>query len=168
MQLSFLLLAWCTQLISSRPTVESQAGATLSSGSVITGVVDANYSSVRQFLGIPYAEPPLGDLRWEPPRANQLPATLNATTLGRSCTQFVTKIPNAHNTVVPEHTIADANSTGEDCLTLSVWTPENATNLPVLIFFYGGGWYMGGQNTPYQIPTQWVQRTKDLIVVVPK
>jgi carboxylesterase type B len=67
-----------------------------------------------------------------------------------------------------ELNIADVNSSGEDCLTLSVWTPQHAQRLPVIVFFYGGGWYTGGQNTPYQIPTQWVQRTKDLIVVVLK
>ncbi|KAF2690730.1 carboxylesterase [Lentithecium fluviatile CBS 122367] len=167
MRPSFLLYALCIQLTSSRAIVASQAVVTLSSGTVVNGFVDRNYSSVRQFLGLPYAEPPLGDLRWEPPRANKLPATIKATTLGRSCTQFSGKIPTAHNTVVPEHTIADANNTGEDCLTLSVWAPQNAKNLPTIVYFYGGGWYMGGQNTPYQIPTQWVQRTRDLIIVVP-
>lgn len=37
--------------------------------------------------------------------------------------------------------------------------------VPVLIFFFGGGWNMGGEDVPYQIPTQWVDRTPDHIVV---
>lgn len=135
---------------------------------LINGLVEEKYTSVRQFLGIPYALPPLGDLRFEAPRANRLPRSVQARTLGRSCTQFSTTVPNIYNLDVPEYNIADINSTGEDCLTLSVWTPKEARRLPVLVFFYGGGWYAGGQNTPYTIPTQWVQRTKDLIVVVPK
>jgi cholinesterase len=140
----------------------------LDGGSVIHGVVEHAYPSVRQFLGIPYAQPPVEELRWEAPQALQLPQSVNATALGRSCTQFLATIPSVANQDVLEFNIQDANSTGEDCLTLSVWTPQHAKGLPVLVFIYGGGWYWGGQNEPYQIPTQWVQRTKDLIVVVPK
>ena len=77
-------------------------------------------------------------------------------------------IPNIVNRDVLEYNIRDTNATGEDCLTLSVWAPGRARKLPVIVFFYGGGWYTWGQDTPYLIPTQWVQRTKDLIVVVPK
>lgn len=120
------------------------------------------------FLGIPYAQPPVENLRWEAPRTNQLHGTVNATRYGISCTQFASTATNVYNRDVLEFKIADFNRTREDCLTLSVWTPRHARNLPVLIFFYGGDWYTGGQDTPYQIPAQWVQRTKDLIVVVPK
>ncbi|KAF2111296.1 carboxylesteras-like protein [Lophiotrema nucula] len=144
-----------------------QPEVTLCEGPVVKGVVDRNYTAVRQFLGIPYAQPPIGELRWEAPRANQLPPSVNATAYGTSCTQPNVILPNVFNTFLPEYNIADTNTTGEDCLTLSVWTPERARKLPVLVHFYGGGWYTGGQDTPYLIPTQWVQRTKDLIVVVP-
>jgi cholinesterase len=139
MRATFLLLASYSQLIRSRATTALPLAAevALSTGTVINGVVDRNYSSVRQFLGIPYAEPPLGKLRFEPPRPNQLPATLNATTIGKSCTQFTNKLsPNED----PEYSIADRGHTGEDCLTLSVWAPQGATSLPVLVYFYGGGW----------------------------
>lgn len=136
--------------------------------SKVKGVIEPDYPSVRQFLGIPYAKPPVGELRWEAPQVKDLPPAVNATAYGRSCSQFVTTVPNMFNTDVLEYNIADANSTGEDCLTLSVWTPQRARKLPVIVFFYGGGWYAGGQNAPYLIPTQWVQRVKDLIVVVPK
>lgn len=81
---------------------------------------------------------------------------------------------------------------GEDCLTISVWTPVSAgwdrvgghgwqegqggpdcgpdghtgnEGLPVMMFFYGGGWQTGGEDVPYQIPTQWVQRTQNLVVM---
>ncbi|KAF2445006.1 carboxylesterase [Karstenula rhodostoma CBS 690.94] len=139
---------------------------TLPCGTLVNGLVDANLSSVRQFLGIRYAQPPVGDLRWEPPLANKLSSPVNATAYGRSCTQPEPLTPNLENTDIPELAIQNKD-TGEDCLTLSLWTPTNATKLPVVIFFYGGGWYTGGQDVPYTIPTQWVQRTKDLIVVKP-
>lgn len=141
---------------------------TLPGGTVVSGVIDQNSSTVRQFLGIPYARPPVGALRWEPPHVNRLPASVNATAFGRSCTQFRDASANLFTRDVFEFNIPNANATGEDCLTLSIWTPQRAERLPVIVFFYGGGWYSGGQEVPYQNPTQWVQRTKDLIVVVPK
>jgi cholinesterase len=139
MQPFLLLLAWHSQLVSSRATraIPLTAEVSISTGTVVTGLVDSTFSSVRQFLGIPYAEPPLGELRFEPPRANKLPVAVNATTIGKSCTQFTNKLsPNED----PEYSIADGGHTGEDCLTLSVWAPQDATNLPVLVYFYGGGW----------------------------
>ncbi|KAF1974712.1 carboxylesterase [Bimuria novae-zelandiae CBS 107.79] len=138
----------------------------LPSGAIVNGLIDANFSSVRQFLGIPFAQPPIGDLRWEPPLANNLSSPVNASAYGKSCPQFEPTVPNIENTDVPQFQVQNKDS-GEDCLTLSIWTPSNATQLPVVIFFYGGGWYTGGQDVPYMIPTPWVQRTKDLIVVKP-
>ncbi|KAJ4413451.1 hypothetical protein N0V82_008525 [Gnomoniopsis sp. IMI 355080] len=73
---------------------------------------------------------------------------------------------------VLEFNLQGINTTGamsEDCLTLSVWAPNtNGTArslLPVLIFIYGGGFTTGGQDVPYQIPAQWVNRTPDHLVV---
>lgn len=140
---------------------------TLPCGALVNGLIDANSTSVRQFLGIPFAQPPIGELRWEPPLTYKYSSPVNATAYGRSCTQFEPLTPNLGNTILTEYTIQN-KVTGEDCLSLSLWTPTNATKLPVVIFFYGGGWYTGGQDVPYTIPTQWVQRTKDLIVVQPK
>jgi carboxylesterase type B len=56
----------------------------------------------------------------------------------------------------------------EDCLTLSIWAPRHHTTeeaLPVLIFFYGGAFLLGGTDVPYQLPQQWIQRTQSHIVV---
>ena len=166
----FALCAWLaiSSAISGNNSLPSQPKATLPSGPVISGVVQNKYPSVRQFLGIPYAQPPTVDLRWEAPKAISLPSSINATAHGRPCTQFVATTPNAFNLDVPEYNVQNINTTGEDCLTLSIWAPQNATNLPVVVFLYGGGWYTGGDNIAYQIPTQWVQRTKGLIVVIPK
>ena len=163
-------LAWLVSAIGHSEGGEFpfQPKVLLHGGSVVSGIIDHDYPAVSQFLGIPYAQPPIGELRWEVPPANHLPRFVNATALGKSCTQFYSTPPNIFNEDLPEYDIADVNSTREDCLTLSIWTPRRAHNLPVIIFFYGGGWYAGGQDTPYSIPTQWVQRTNDLVLIVPK
>jgi cholinesterase len=173
MQSSLLILilwVWFTNAgrVFERNVFQDQPKVKLYGGSIINGVVDRDYASVRQFLGIPYAQPPVGDLRWEAPQTISLPNSVDAITYGRPCTQFLTTVPNVFNTDIFEFNVKNLNITGEDCLTLSVWTPEVAKNLPVVVFFYGGGWYTGGQDIPYQLPTQWIQRTKDLVVVVPK
>jgi cholinesterase len=145
-----------------------QPTVTLSCEASIRGLIEDTYPSVRQFLGIPYAQPPIKGLRWEAPIANQLPPSVNATVYGRSCTQPQVTVQTVFTEDVREFNVPGAATSGEDCLTLSVWTPEKAEDLPVLVFFTGGGWYTGGQNIPYQIPTQWIERTKDLVIVVPK
>ncbi|KAJ6528103.1 Alpha/Beta hydrolase protein, partial [Mycena capillaripes] len=55
----------------------------------------------------------------------------------------------------------------EDCLTLNIWAPTHphGTSLPVLVWFFGGGFVTGGANSLYYNPTQWVQRTQAHIVV---
>jgi len=168
--LLLLLCGWPTigSRIPKHQSLPHQPKVTLSGGSLVTGVIEHKYSSIRQFLGIPYAQPPVGALRWEAPRANRLPSSVNATTYGRTCTQFLGTTANLFTRDVLEFNIRNDNTTGEDCLTLSVWTPQHAKSLPVIVFFYGGGWYTGGQDIPYQIPTQWVQRTENLVVVVLK
>lgn len=83
----------------------------------------------REFLGIPYAAPPVGSLRFAPP-APAVPwgATLDATNYPPGCAQLPTL---ANNNVRTEN---------EDCLYLNVWAPDPApiTPLPVMIWIHGG------------------------------
>jgi len=82
------------------------------------------------YLGIPYAAPPVGPLRWRPPSPAACRAsTLEATTFGKVCPQ-----------VAAMGAIGD-----EDCLTLNVWAPEAppAAPQPVLVFLHGGGNHSG-------------------------
>lgn len=140
----------------------------------INGKVDPALPNVHQYLGIPYAVPPTGERRWTAPQLlNEPESEVQATRLPPSCLQYLdTHLPNPLLENVLEFNIQGLNETGaisEDCLTLSVWAPASTKTspegVPVLIFIYGGGFGVGGQDVPYQIPAQWVDRTPDHIVV---
>lgn len=149
----------------------------------VQGKIDPRFPNVRQFLGIPYAQPPVGDLRWKAPESLSQPdAQIEATELPPSCNQFLSSTGGSLYTEdVLQFNLQGLNRTGstsEDCLTASVWTPasqkhgyggrrhsEEDTNLPVLIYIYGGGFSTGGEDVPYQIPTQWVNRSPNHVVV---
>jgi para-nitrobenzyl esterase len=91
---------------------------------------------VRAFLGIPYAAPPVGDLRWKPPvPAAKWEGVKQATDFGPRCMQ---------DRVFSDMVFRDPGQS-EDCLSLNVWTPaKNASaKLPVMVWIYGGG-FVGG------------------------
>ncbi|KAF4309207.1 putative chlorogenic acid esterase precursor protein [Botryosphaeria dothidea] len=155
----------------------------LANGIELHGKTNATRSpSVAQYLGIPYAAPPTGSRRWAAPEpfASLYDTTVvNATALPRSCWQYVSVQPGILRTDAPEFMIGGAGMS-EDCLTASVWAPasavknvtegvevgEDGKGLPVLIWFYGGGFATGGTDVPYQIPDTWVERSGEHIVVV--
>lgn len=90
------------------------------------------------FKGIPFAAPPLGPLRWQPP---QPPAswtgTLNATSFGPGCVQKCEEPKGICPTVI-----------SEDCLYLNVWTPFPVEkSLPVMVFFPGGNYRQDAAST---------------------
>ena len=87
-------------------------------------------NGVDEWLGIPYAAPPVGDLRWQPP---QPPAPWTAT---RQATGFGTSCLSPSNP-----------GSGEDCLFVNVWSPaDGSTGLPVLVHIHGGGFFGGSGN----------------------
>ena len=180
---SFFLLAFSPFLLSAitaHGLATNQLKVQTSSGK-IAGIIEEAQPNVRQFLGIPYAQSPLNELRWEPPRAlpkNASTTTIEATKLPPSCQQFLSRTGTSiYIDSVLQFNLQGLNTTGavsEDCLTLSVWTPtlsfkssahSHSKLLPVLIFIYGGAFQGGGQDVSYQLPPQWVQRTQDHIVV---
>ena len=159
--------------------VHEQQGLTIPTTSGrIHGKIDPTLPNVRQFLGVPYAAPPLGHLRFAlPQKLYQPDIQIQATELPPSCIQYQSKHKNSFgNQDVLQFFPAGLNHTGpisEDCLTLSIWAPAHAPTsdpdltdgVPVVIFSYGGGYQLGGENVPYQIPAQWVNRTPDHIVL---
>lgn len=140
---------------------------TTTSGS-LQPLVEPDFPDVDQFLGIPFAQPPLGDLRFAPPQtykptANQI---FQATTLPPGCPQIVNQQPVTIFDVY-EPGLNFYGPTSEDCLKLNVYRPRerSAEPLPVLIFVYGGGFVSGAANKTFSIPTPWVQAKQNLVVV---
>jgi para-nitrobenzyl esterase len=91
--------------------------------------------SVHAFLGIPYAMPPVGDLRWKPPvPVAKWSGVKKATDFGSHCMQ---------GPVYGDMVFRDPGGS-EDCLTLNVWVPANSSKkLPVMVWIYGGGFVAG-------------------------
>lgn len=108
-------------------------------------------SSVAEFLGIPYAEPPLGDLRFAAPGSIARNGTFEASEFGFGCPAFSSPpasypgmTPQAQDIMASFASVRGATGPqGEDCLTLNIWTKgnggsEDAPGKPVVIFIHGG------------------------------
>ena len=106
-------------------------------------------SGVRAFKGIPFAAPPLGDLRWkEPQPPARWEGVRKADTFGNVCVQpsQSKRVPN--NVAVD---LPDSPKPSEDCLYLNVWTSANRANvkLPVMFWIYGGAYTEGAGSSPH-------------------
>ncbi len=91
---------------------------------------------VEHFFGIPYAQPPVGDMRWTPPRpAGDWNGVRDATSYGSACPQSAG--------------LDSVRTEDEDCLFVNVQRPEGTTaqdKLPVLVYVHGGSWETGSGN----------------------
>lgn len=106
-------------------------------------------AGITVFKGIPFAAPPVGELRWKQPQAPQAwQGVREANEYGHVCVQ------NPAPQRFPPNAATDSeNFTGmsEDCLTLNIWTPAKAAGekLPVMVWLYGGAYTEGGGNAPF-------------------
>ena len=102
-----------------------------------TGRLMSPSTAVRSYFGIPYAAPPVGDLRWKPPQpAAQWSEVKLADTPGPACIQPA----RAPRSLFPD----PFEQKSEDCLYLNVWTTaDQGDNHPVMVWFHGGGWNTG-------------------------
>jgi carboxylesterase type B len=136
---------------------------------IYTGLVNSTTApDVNQWLGIPYARPPLGSLRFMPPEKAPHYGTADAKVYKPICTQNTgSKAGNVYWGLVPEFQNTDPES--EDCLYLNIWAPrklvEKKAHVPVIIYVAGGGFKEGGGHAEYLVPDQWIQRAQTHIVV---
>jgi len=104
-------------------------------------------SAVRAFQGIPYAAPPVGDLRWKAPEpAKAWKGELDATKYGHHCAQN-----HVFDDMVFQDSTTPTDTGSEDCLTLNVYTPVSVkagAKLPVMFWIHGGGYSGGGSSEP--------------------
>jgi para-nitrobenzyl esterase len=145
--LAAVLVAATTSGAGAAPVPESVSGPVVATeDGLVQGVAT---STTDKFLGVPYAAPPVGALRWQPPqRPARWQGIRQTTTFGAHCPQPGTPFGKA--------------STSEDCLFLNVFTPSHPHGpLPVMLWIHGGA-LVTGESDDYD-PTNLV---RDGVVVV--
>lgn len=124
-----LVVGWAQARLTAQATatmVSTESAVTVTGGQ-IRGIASDGNPNIIAFKGVPFAAPPVGELRWRPP-APVVPWTSirQAATNGSAC---------------PQRGPAPQN---EDCLYLNVWAPRTAAKpLPVMVWIHGGGFRLG-------------------------
>jgi para-nitrobenzyl esterase len=141
-----VLCVLVTSLGSAAPVVATAAGD-------VRGVA----GDVLVFRGIPYAAPPVGDLRWRPPQpVVPWQGVREATEFSASCPQ-----PDR-----PDRRLPEIRNTDEDCLYLNVWTPGLApAKRPVMVWIHGGGMTIGSGSSGIYDGSNLVERGVVLVTI---
>ena len=123
-----------------KPNVPEPTTSRLTTEGEYVGFMDLN--GARAWLGIPFAAPPLDDLRWVAPQPPERHAGIKqALTFGDPCVQFA-------NPTLREHDETVVGVVGsEDCLYLNIWSPPNSIDAPVMFWIHGGGNSVGEAGT---------------------
>ncbi|KNC54724.1 cAMP-regulated D2 protein [Thecamonas trahens ATCC 50062] len=143
--LALAAVAFAASAVGETVTIDTPAGP-------ITGIRDIN---VNQFLGVPYAEPPVGDLRWAPPVPKAVGA-INATAFQPGCPQKCELPPGTCPEVM-----------AEDCLYLDLFVPfwaKPTSKLAVMVFLPGGRFEQGGIPTSLYSGNFFVNDTQVILV----
>ena len=128
---SFLLFAAASTLAAAPVKIET---------GLLEGVLNSD-GSVRIFKGVPFAAPPTGNRRWQPPEpAEPWSGVFKADVFGSACVQG-----DVFGDIFPR-----GKPMSEDCLSVTVWAPAKPASkqLPVYLWFYGGGFAAGSGDEP--------------------
>ncbi|KAI0062565.1 alpha/beta-hydrolase [Artomyces pyxidatus] len=119
---------------------------------------------VRAFTGVRFAQPPVGELRWEPPVPYTSSDIVNATTPGPSCLQMF-KYATAKHDMRLFNTPPPPGGENEDCLFLNVWAPTGGKKKkPVVVWIHGGSDAFGSATLAEYDGTS-MAKNQDIIVV---
>ncbi len=125
------------------------------------GIIEGDYDTrtgIQTYFGVPFAKPPLGDLRWKAPQPmDSWEGVLETKKFG----------PRPMQTLVFGDMKSRSDGVSEDCLYLNVWTPakRNTTGLPVLVYFYGGG-FVAGDASEYRYDGESMAKKGMVVVTV--
>jgi para-nitrobenzyl esterase len=108
------------------------------------GIIEGDYNThtgIQTYLGVPFAKPPVGGLRWKAPQPMDP---------WKGVKQTKKFGPRPMQTLVFGDMASRSDGVSEDCLYLNIWTPATRTskNLPVLLYFFGGGYVAGDGSEP--------------------
>jgi carboxylesterase type B len=145
------VFALCASLATTAPKCNPSRYITVdTSNRPITGHIADNSPCIIEYLGIPYAKPPVNELRFAPPQriASFSKIPFQATKFGYDCPLSPSKkvdypdmTPQAQQ-IISYFASAAETPQSEDCLTLNIWSKATSNsvkaNKPVLVFFYGG------------------------------
>ncbi|PVH69198.1 carboxylesterase [Cadophora sp. DSE1049] len=146
------------------PTVNTTSG-------LVSGHPAANATSVYEYLGIPYANPPTGNLRFAPPQPYTGNTSINGTQHGFTCPAIAGASQSAQGVI----TVTGANilteigqsdlPVGEDCLHLNIWVPSGGEeNKAVLLWIFGGGFITGSADL-VAYNGQYFAEQEDVIII---
>jgi para-nitrobenzyl esterase len=131
-------------LFSTAPVALADVVRTQVAEGELVGKTEGNAAA---FLGVPYAAPPVGDLRWKPPQPlASWTGDRAADHFAASCQQTV--VPGGFGPWTQEYVVS--GDVSEDCLYLNVWTSarKKEDRLPVLFWIHGGGFSQGSGSVP--------------------
>ncbi|OAA58117.1 cholinesterase precursor [Niveomyces insectorum RCEF 264] len=145
-----------------------------SSNGPITGHFASNTQCVIEYLGIPYAKPPVGSLRFAAPERFTANEPYEAAAFGSDCPLTASKpvdypgfTPQAQR-IVNFFASAAGTPQSEDCLTLNIWSKPSGNacrpNKPVYVFFYGGRFTIGNTDSPFY-NGKYFAEAEDIVVV---
>jgi para-nitrobenzyl esterase len=148
-----MLILFCILFLTSNALTLQAADASAPRVTTDSGVLEGSRTGPSKqeaiFLGIPFAAPPIGDLRWRPPQP------VEHWTGIRSAKHFAASCPQLPSSWWPEMAGREQLDVSEDCLYLNVWTPrfDPAGKIPVIVWIHGGGNVEGSSQIPPLGPT---------------